>query len=202
VNRTFMSSSSSYRGWAIATTVLAFAFLPAATPASRHASTWGEILIAGGRCLGFDPLASAELYDPASNRFMKAKMKASRARAVVVLINRGSDAGKVLITGGDGRDFCPLASTELYDPATNSFARGPAMRTARVDHTATVLAAGPHAGEVLIVGGSGWGPQCNGSCRARFDRAVRPCKARFRARPQPACGPARPHCNADCFGPE
>ncbi len=188
VNRTFMSSSSSYRGWAIAAIVLAFAFLPAATPASRHASTWGEILIAGGRCLGFDPLASAELYDPASNRFMKAKMKASRARAVVVLINRGSDAGKVLITGGDGRDFCPLASTELYDPATNSFARGPAMRAARVDHTATVLAAGPHAGEVLIVGGSGWGPQCNGPVALASTELYDPAKRVFAPGPRLRAG--------------
>jgi hypothetical protein len=64
--------------------------------------------------------------------------------------------GKVLITGGDScflfsyyTGECPVATTEIYDPATESFSPGPTMSAARSFHTATLLT----NGKVLIVGG-------------------------------------------------
>src|SRR5260370_13357142 len=59
--------------------------------------------------------------------------------------------GKVLIAGGFG-DAGVLSSTELYDPATNTFAPSnatPEMNSARVADTATLL----RNGKVLIAGG-------------------------------------------------
>ena len=59
--------------------------------------------------------------------------------------------GKVLIAGGF-TGGAALASTELYDPVTNTFAAiTPTMNTARYSATATLLA----NGKVLIAGGDG-----------------------------------------------
>jgi hypothetical protein len=57
--------------------------------------------------------------------------------------------GKVLVAGGFVRGGV-AASTELYDPATNTWSGGRAMHVARVQHTATLLA----NGKVLVAGGS------------------------------------------------
>jgi hypothetical protein len=57
--------------------------------------------------------------------------------------------GKVLIAGGSGTTGV-LSSTEIYDPATNTFAAStPKMNQARGGATATLL---PN-GKVLIAGG-------------------------------------------------
>jgi hypothetical protein len=56
--------------------------------------------------------------------------------------------GKVLVAGGyDGFDM-PLASVELFDPATHTWSAGPPMLSPHADHTATLL----QDGRVLVVG--------------------------------------------------
>jgi hypothetical protein len=60
--------------------------------------------------------------------------------------------GKVLIAGGLDVNSNPIASIDLYDPATDTFAppaATPSMNTARGQATATLL---PN-GAVLIAGG-------------------------------------------------
>lgn len=56
--------------------------------------------------------------------------------------------GEVLVAGGIDNTGTPLSSTEIYNPATNSFSAGPAMNAARAGATATLL----NDGRVLIAG--------------------------------------------------
>ncbi|HET7487841.1 MAG TPA: kelch repeat-containing protein [Acidimicrobiales bacterium] len=63
------------------------------------------------------------------------------------------DDGRVLVAGGSDAGG-PMASAEIYDPASGTWAGTAPMRQARSGHTATRLA----DGRVLVVGGSGPGP--------------------------------------------
>jgi len=56
-----------------------------------------------------------------------------------------------VIVGGAGSDGTPLASTEIYNPRTNTWATTGALTTARASHTATLLP----SGRILVAGGLG-----------------------------------------------
>lgn len=105
----------------------------------------GRVLIAGGverTAEGSSPLNSAELYD-GTGWTVAASMSAVRPYGAAVLL----PDGRVLITGGSvpGRD-----TTEIYDPAANSWSSGPTMLGPRTRHQAVLLP----DGRVLIVGGA------------------------------------------------
>jgi hypothetical protein len=115
-------------------------------------------LIAGGSNAGTGDWAEgglndAELYNPAIGSFVAtATMASVRTRATATLLSNG----KVLLTGGEGGGLNQppvLASAELYDPATNTFASAGSMANARMAHTATLL----RNGKVLIAGGGNAG---------------------------------------------
>jgi hypothetical protein len=60
--------------------------------------------------------------------------------------------GRAFVAGGfagNDREAFPFRTTELFDPATNRFAKGPAMSQGRSGHSSTLLP----DGRVLIVGG-------------------------------------------------
>jgi len=57
--------------------------------------------------------------------------------------------GKILIAGGTDGNGIPLASTEVFDPATGQFSEGATMTVPRASHAAIVLA----SGDVLVTGG-------------------------------------------------
>ena len=111
----------------------------------------GVVLVVGGICP--DNFEDARifpkkgiLFNPATNVFkftMGRMMKGRQGHAICVL----SD-GKVFITGGQRRGRT-LKSTEMYDPSSDSFERGPEMFVDVRDHTATLL----QNGDVLICGG-------------------------------------------------
>jgi hypothetical protein len=94
------------------------------------------------------PLASAELFDPASGSFTgTGSMATHRTLHAATLLADG----KVLITGGDGGDNLsnPLATAEIFDSSTGVFTPTGSMSVARSGHTATLLT----SGEVLVTGG-------------------------------------------------
>lgn len=117
----------------------------------------GKILIAGGFDEGGKPVFSTELYDPSTNRFTPGPaMNVAREGHTTTVITAGPNAEKILIAGGLDTNGQYLASTDLYDPLTNTFAVGPTMRVARSEHTATAIASGRSAGMILLAGGVGY----------------------------------------------
>jgi hypothetical protein len=115
---------------------------------SRHTATLlnnGKVLITGG-----GRLASAELYDPATETFTPTgDMTTPRWLHTATLLSDG----KVLIAGGytgDPIHPMPSASAEIYEPDTGTFSRTGDMNQGRTGHTANLLA----NGTVLITGGS------------------------------------------------
>ncbi|HTS22751.1 MAG TPA: kelch repeat-containing protein [Casimicrobiaceae bacterium] len=107
--------------------------------------TDGKVLFAGGTWLG----NRAELYDPATgvwtitgdlNQFHEYGQTATLLRD-----------GRVLVAGGfDGDSVLPIASSELYDPTTGSWASTGDLKTAVGFHTSVLLP----SGKVLLAGGT------------------------------------------------
>jgi hypothetical protein len=109
----------------------------------------GEVLLAGGDD-GFSRLQSAELYTSGST--------ASSLIATTGSMNTGREqqsatvlaSGKVLLAGGfDGT--VPLASAEVFDPTTQTFAAAGTLGTPRMAAGAALLP----SGIALIEGGTG-----------------------------------------------
>jgi hypothetical protein len=137
-------------------------------PRVGHSATLlsnGKVLITGGTSNSTEvAVTSAELYDPAMGTFAAAtgSMQSTRASHTATLLKDG----RVLVAGGDDLFFNgvqnanlrSLATAEIFDPNTESFAATGSMSAARESHTATLLS----DGKVLIAGGSD-GPLGNNS---------------------------------------
>jgi hypothetical protein len=115
----------------------------------------GRILFTGGLdpATG-QPTANAAVYDPVAQTTTTLTMSAARAGHGASVMGNG----RVLITGGAASlDLTNplslftglLATSEIYDPATDTFAPGPQMLEARAFHSSTELT----NGQVLIAGG-------------------------------------------------
>ena len=120
-----------------------------ATARSSHTSTLlqnGKVLVAGG-IAGFNSqLASAELYDPATDTWTPTgSMGTVRQGHTATLLQNG----KVLVTGGFNSSAGQLASAELYDPATGTWSATGNLIQRRDLHTATLL----QNGQVLVAAG-------------------------------------------------
>lgn len=112
----------------------------------------GKVLVTGGQAGDESKIASAEVYDPVTNSFTRAPdMNSARSDHTMTLLANG----KVLIAGGASklnslRREVVIATAELYDPATNSFATTGSLSIERYKHSAVLLP----DGKVLILGGS------------------------------------------------
>ncbi len=105
----------------------------------------GHVLITGGFRVEDQPLASAEIFDPAKNSFaFTGDMTMPRVGHVAVLLLDG----RVVILGG-WRGRRRVDSTEIYDPARGTFTATVPMRYPRADFTATLL----RDGHVVLLGG-------------------------------------------------
>jgi hypothetical protein len=114
----------------------------------------GRILFTGGLGIDGAPTNAAAVYDPIADTTTALLMSAPRAGHGASLLGNG----KVLVSGGfaafNFTDILALltgvqASTEFYDPTTNTFTPGPNMLEARALHTSTAL----NNGGALVAGG-------------------------------------------------
>jgi hypothetical protein len=121
---------------------------PMLAPRSSHTATRlmdGRVLIVGGST-DTETLASAEIYDPASGTFtLTGSMEVPRFWHAAALL----PDGRVLVVGGstDGVRVDAGTFTEIYDPQTGQFTRGPVTMQPRVAATAVALSSG-----VLVLG--------------------------------------------------
>ena len=115
----------------------------------------GRVLVTGGvtESLHATSLDSAELYDPETGTFSPTgPMTDGRVFQTATMLSDG----RVLIAGGlaQGRVYANnprfLASAEVYDPTTGTFAATGPMADMRAYHTATMLA----DGRVMIIAGA------------------------------------------------
>lgn len=115
-------------------------------PRSNHTAALlpdGKVLVAGGADGG--PLASAELYDPATNRWsFTGSLHTTRQLHTATSLQNGM----VLVAAGQSNGVLS-GSAELYDPASGSWTVTGSLNTARQMHTATLL----QNGMVLVTGG-------------------------------------------------
>jgi N-acetylneuraminic acid mutarotase len=110
----------------------------------------GRVLVAGGFKAG--SIAGAEIYDPVSETWASTgSMGAARTRHSASLLSDG----RVLVAGGAQYHprYASLASAEIYDPVSETWASTGSMGSARSAHTASHLA----DGRVLVVGGWNYG---------------------------------------------
>ena len=109
----------------------------------------GTVLVIGGFEGGTKITDTAEIYDPASNTWtLTGSLVEAREAHTATLLPDGT----VLVTGGQGDLAAETvrASSEIYDPATRTFAAVGAMGTGRYFHTASFL---PASGLVLVASG-------------------------------------------------
>jgi hypothetical protein len=107
----------------------------------------GKVLLVGGQA-GDSSQDSAEVYDPASGSFTPTgSMSSPRSFHTATLLSDG----RVLVAGGhvSNHPGSALATAEIYDPVSGTFAPTGSMSVARQDQTATLLA----DGRVLVTGG-------------------------------------------------
>lgn len=106
----------------------------------------GKLYAIGGFGVGGGTLASAEVYDPATNRWTKLP-------PLPVGVNHPAAAalgGKVYVLGGYRQGLAqPTQAVQVYDPATNQWSQGTPMPTAR-----GALAAAAVAGRLYAIGGA------------------------------------------------
>jgi hypothetical protein len=138
----------------------------AASARSEHTATLladGRVFVAGGKAVNGTPLASTQMFDPATGLWTaRQSMASARYGHTATLL----PDGRVLVTGGLG-DAVSLTDVALYDPVADEWRNSPivpSMSAQRYGHTATLL----RNGQVLVTGGNDSGAGYNKSAE-RYD---------------------------------
>jgi hypothetical protein len=119
------------------------------TPAISLAD--GRVLMAGGSESDKRRLTRvAMVYDPVSNRFARVgDLLEGRYKCGAALL---PDGRALIIGGSDERDWKgKMRTTELFDPKTNTFSRGPELNFERFKLTHAVITI--KGGDLLVAGG-------------------------------------------------
>jgi hypothetical protein len=109
----------------------------------------GKVLVVGGYDSSYVTNLSSEVYDPLTRTWSltSAPTQARRNHTATALHD-----GKVLVVGGyadsQGGSYVPLASYEVYDPATQMWSAAGSLHRGYASHTATLLP----DGKVFIMG--------------------------------------------------
>ncbi|MCA9073585.1 MAG: hypothetical protein KDA93_01030 [Planctomycetaceae bacterium] len=108
----------------------------------------GRVLAVSGHPVAGESIASAELYDPETEKW-------EQTRSLIQARNSGNMAtllkdGRVLLAGGHSNEEV-VTGAEIYDPATGQWSNAGSLSVGR-DPTATRLA----DGRVLVSGGINW----------------------------------------------
>ena len=106
----------------------------------------GRIATFGGREFNFISGSHSDFYDPASNTFSELAMTSPRDLAYVIKLQ----SGKYFVVGGaQDLGVAPgYATTEIFDPAANTFTAAASMNYARCWMTGALLT----SGKVLVAG--------------------------------------------------
>jgi hypothetical protein len=111
----------------------------------------GRVLIVGGTPGDDEILASAEIYDPETGAFAATgSLETARYKHGAIL----RDDGTVIVVGGSSAEDWrgKYATTEIYDPETGTFAKGPRLADARFKLPDGVVA--DARGAIVIAGGA------------------------------------------------
>jgi hypothetical protein len=110
----------------------------------------GRVLVAGGLSgAPTEPIASAELYDPASDSW-SVTGSLLQARSSFTLSARASKGGVAVLAVGGAAQQGALSSTELYDEGSGLWSPGPELPAPYAGHAALRF----DDGDLLIAGGS------------------------------------------------
>jgi hypothetical protein len=110
----------------------------------------GQILIAGGR-QDRQLTRQAMTYDPVTNQFTRVgDMSVVRYKTAAALL---PDGRAILIGGSDNRDWKgKYNSTELFDPKTKTFSKGPDLNFERFKLAHSIITMSN--GDILVAGGN------------------------------------------------
>lgn len=121
------------------------------SPRVNHSATVlndGTVLVVGGMGESFNPLNTAEIFNPATLQWVPAgEMSRGRSEHAAVLLQDG----RVMVTGGLDETLDLVATTEIYDPGTGEWTEHGSMRSMRRGHHTLPLP----DGRVVAVGGVG-----------------------------------------------
>jgi hypothetical protein len=123
----------------------------------------GHILVLGGSNKTSGRLNSADVYDPGTDTWSSFSTTSwqltGQAYGAASLLSAGSNAGRVLLAGGENTSFAFQSSTNALDPAApNSTPTALAsLNTGRAFAAGVTLTSGANNGRVLVIGGEGSG---------------------------------------------